>query len=78
MKKEMIKAIRLVKGFNPDLRVKLNTIDKVILYNWIDSNRVGIFGFDMAICPDPVTPEFDKYDRKIWAAVRAVISGHGE
>lgn len=28
MKKEMVKAIRIVNGFNSDLRVKLNTINR--------------------------------------------------
>ncbi len=78
MKKAMIKAIRLVNGWTPDLRIKCDTIYKPSLYDWIEENRIGIFGFSMAIIPDPVTEDYIKYERRIWKAVDAVISGRGE
>ena len=77
MTKEMIKAIRLVNGFNPDLRVNLSYASADDLYDWIEANRIGIFGLrsDMCIKPELTSPEFDKYDRRIKAAVYAVING---
>ena len=73
MKKEMIKAIRLVNGFNPDLRVKLDTtINKSALYDWIDNNRFGILGIDKALIRNS---DYPKYERIVWGAVRCVTMG---
>ena len=47
MKKEMIKAIRMVYGVNPDLRKRLAGINKECLMNWIDENKIGIFGISV-------------------------------
>lgn len=76
MTKQMIKAIRLVNGWNPDLRVKLNTVNKSSLYDWIEANRYGIFdSLDEAMKPDTTSPEWVNYERRIWNAVHAVING---
>lgn len=79
MKKEMIKAIRLVNGFKPDLRVKLTTASRDSLWYWIDNNRFGIFGMDFgASRPDVTSDEWRAYEMAIWRAVDQVIYGYGE
>lgn len=76
MKKEMVKAIRLVNGFNSDLRVKLNTINRNALWDWIDCNRFGIFGYDFGTSkPDATSDEWQAYERTIWCAVDQVVNG---
>lgn len=78
MKKEMIKAIRMVKGWNPDLRVRL-TISQDKLWDWLDENRFGIFGSEFGLSkPAATSPDWEKYERAINAAVRAVVTGRGE
>ena len=53
MKKEMIKAIRMVNGFNPDLRVKLpynrfaSTTQEEVIYNFLLAHLMHIFGIDI-------------------------------
>ena len=76
MNKEMIKAIRLVKGINPDLRVKAN-VNKWDLFSFIDENRFGIFGVDFGLSrPDSVLSDsWPAYEHKIWNAVLSVIEG---
>lgn len=76
MTKEMIKAIRLVYGLNPDLRIKCKTINKQCLYDWIETNRCGIFGLFAATIPPVPSTDFNEYDRMIWHAVYCVINGH--
>lgn len=79
MKKEMIKAIRLVNGFKPDLRVKLTTANRDSLWHWIDNNRFGIFGMDFgASGPDVTSDEWRAYEMAIWRAVDQVIYGYCE
>lgn len=79
MKKEMIKAIRMVKGYTTDLRVNIRAAcRKESLYDWIYENRIGIFGLDMTIVPEVMTPEWKAFDHRIWEAVEAVITGKGE
>lgn len=82
MKKDMIKAVRLVRGLNPDLRVKLTTINRSALYDWIEENRYGILGVDhpseALIKPDGASQEWKAYERMIWKAVDAVIFGTAE
>lgn len=75
MTKEMIKAIRIVNGFNPDLRVKLTNINSNSLRQWIEENRAGIFGIDYAVKPDARSPEWEAYERKLDRAVYAVVWG---
>lgn len=77
MKKEMIRAIRMVNGFNSDLRVRLNGINRSALYDWIDDNRYGIFGCSVHK-PSATSDEWDKYEKMIWRAVNQVISGKGD
>ncbi len=74
MKKEMIKAIRRVNGFNADLRVTLKGINESALYDWIDDNYYGIFGTEF-LKPSWDSNEWDLYERKIWSAVNQVVSG---
>lgn len=74
MKKEMIKAIRMVNGFKTDLRVNLKGISKTALYNWIDENYYGIFGTEF-LKPSWDSNEWKFYEKKIWSAVNQVISG---
>lgn len=38
LKQKEIKAIRIVRGFTPDLRVKLTGVDKESLCQFIDEN----------------------------------------
>ena len=77
MKKEMIKAIRMVYGVNPDLRKRLAGINKECLMNWIDENKIGIFGisvleeFEM----DPTKDGYDEWERFLRSAANDVISG---
>lgn len=77
MKKEMIKAIRMVYGVNPDLRKRLAGINKECLMNWIDENKIGIFGisvleeFEM----DPAKEGYDEWERFLRMAANDVISG---
>ena len=79
MTKEMIKAIRTVHGWKTDLRIKLTTINRDTLYDWIDDNRFGIFGTEFALSkPQPTSPEWDKYERAIWQAVSQVINGNAD
>lgn len=74
MTKEMIKAIRMVKGWNPDLRVKLQC-NHHDLRDWIEDNRIGILGIDMAFKPHIDDPDWRRYNKKIDHAVACVIGG---
>lgn len=76
MKKEMIRAIRLVNGFNPDLRIVLYGVNRNSLYDWIEANRLGIFGISFyPVKPVVTSLEWDKYDNAILKAVHQVIFG---
>ena len=75
MKKEMIKAIRLVNGFNPDLRVKLDTANKSSLYDWIDDNRFGVLGLEKALTKDS---DYPRYEKIVRGAVNCVVSGEAD
>lgn len=84
MKKEMIKAIRMVNGLNPDLRVDLEGINRNAMYDWIEANRLGIWSsthehYTLLIeKPSWDSPDYDKYTKIIWVAVSQVISGKGD
>ena len=55
MKKEMIKAIRSVKGYTTDLRVDISpACNKSAVYDWIQDNAVGIFGKEKYACIPPI------------------------
>ena len=66
---EAIKAIRFVNGFNTDLRVKLMTINKSALFDWIQDNEVGIFGMDISPRPDSTDDAWDRYEGMLWRVV---------
>lgn len=72
---EKIKAIRIVLGFNDDLRVKLKNAKKESIFDFMDANRYNIFGVDheLANRPDPGSNEWDIWERKMWRAVSEVI-----
>lgn len=76
LNKETIKAIRIVRGFNPDLRVKLTAINRDALWAWIRENRFGIFGLDFFPAdPLPTSAEWDRFEKAIDHAVGQVING---
>lgn len=74
MKKEMIKAIRMVNGYNPDLRVKLpydrfaETVYEEVIFNFLCNHLLDIFGIDIyeklgvVFNPQP-TKEADDYGK---------------
>ena len=72
MKKEMIKAIRLVIGFKPDLRIKLTTANENALYDFIDNHSYAILGYKKAMLKHD---DFPRYERAVWAAVHNVVYG---
>lgn len=73
--KDMIKAIRTVKGWTSDLRKSLTACNKDCLYSWIEENRITVIGPEMAIKPNPCSDEWDDYERQIWHVVHQVITG---
>lgn len=76
LSKEEIKAIRIVRGFTPDLRVKLTGADKESLWQFIDENIFGLMGDDIGtIKPIWSDPEFEKYEKYINRLVNQVIEG---
>ena len=74
----MIKAVRMVNGINPDLRIKADNINKTAMYEFLREHRSAIFGSKYSVVPDPASKEFDKFDRMINNAVYSVIEGKGE
>lgn len=77
MKKEMIKAIRMVYGVNADLRKRLAGINKECLMNWIDDNKIGIFGLSIMdeYETDPTKDGYDEWERFLNQAVEDIITG---
>lgn len=71
--KEEIKAIRIVRGFTPDLRIKLNNVDKESLWKFIDENIFGLVG--VADRPAWNDPEFDEWEKYINRLVSQVVEG---
>lgn len=71
---EAIRAIRFVKGYNPDLRVKLNRACRSSFWDWIDENRYGLLGVDVGFMkPDATSDDWDKYEKMIYDVVDQVI-----
>jgi len=68
-----IKAIRFMLGYKTDLRVRLNNDVKDVIFNFIQSNEVEIFGPDIAPRPSVLSDEWEKYESMIWCVVRQVI-----
>ena len=71
--KEEIKAIRIVRGFTPDLRIKLNNVDKESLWKFIDENIFGLVG--VADRPSWNATEFDEWEKYINRLVSQVVEG---
>ena len=76
--KEEIKAIRIVMGFNRDLRKKLIGVRTEYIYEFIRNNREGIFGPEYRIFPDIIKEQEAWVNLRniIKAAARQVINGH--
>lgn len=71
---EAIKAIRFCAGFNPDLRITLSKSAKGALYDWIETNKLKLFGLDfMDLCVTYESDDWDKYERMIKNVVNQVI-----
>lgn len=76
--KEEIKAIRIVMGFNRDLRKKLTGVKTECIYEFIRNNREGILGPEYRKLPDIIK------EQEVWinlrnlmkAAASQVINGH--
>ena len=74
--KEEIKAIRIVRGFTPDLRIKLNNVDKESLWKFIDENVFGLLGAEVGTDrPAWNDPEFDEWEKYINRLVSQVVEG---
>lgn len=74
--KEQIKAIRIVRGFNPDTRLKLYGVNRDALWYFIDRNSYGLLGAEFATSkPTPLSDEWDDYERCILNMVNQVIEG---
>ena len=70
---EAIKAIRFCTGYNPDLRIKLNGLNKSSLWYWIDENRFGVLGWAAGCMkPSPTSNDWDKYERMLNDVVRQI------
>ena len=71
---EAIKAIRFCNGFTTDLRIVLSKADKSALYDWIETNKLGLFGLDfMDICVTYESDDWNKYERMIKNVVNQVV-----
>lgn len=77
LSKEKIKAIRIVNGFNSDLRVNLRGINRRSLFEWMEANRYGIFGQDSDLANKPSWDDerFPNWEHKMNLAVTQVIEG---
>lgn len=74
--KEEIKAIRIVRGFTPDLRIKLNNVDKESLWKFIDENVFGLLGAEVGTDrPAWNDPAFDGWEKYINRLVSQVVEG---
>lgn len=70
--REEIKAIRIVMGFNRDLRKKLNGVKVEFIYNFIKENRAGILGAEYNEFPDVVK------EQENWINLRNLIKAAAE
>ena len=71
---EAIKAIRFCNGFTTDLRVVLSKADKSALYDWIETNKLGLFGLDFIdLCVPADSDDWNKYERMIKNVVNQVV-----
>lgn len=76
--KEEIKAIRIVMGFNRDLRKKLTGVRTEYIYEFIRNNREGIFGIEYRKLPNVIKEQeaWVNLRNLIRAATIQVINGH--
>lgn len=76
--KEEIKAIRIVMGFNRDLRKKLTGVRTEYIYEFIRNNREGIFGIEYRKLPNVIKEQeaWVNLRNLIRAAAIQVINGH--
>lgn len=70
--REEIKAIRIVMGFNRDLRKKLNGVKIEFVYDFIKENRAGILGAEYHKFPDVVK------EQENWINLRNLIKAAAE
>ena len=70
--REEIKAIRIVMGFNRDLRKKLNGVKIEYIYDFIKENRAGILGAEYRQLPDVVK------EQENWINLRNLIKAAAE
>lgn len=70
---EAIKAIRFCYGMPIDLRYKLQNYNKNMLYDWIELNKVHLFGHEILdISVSATDDNWHKYEHMIWDVVRQV------
>lgn len=72
---EMIKAIRIVRGFKPDLRVKIKRANRDCMYDFIDGIFPDLFGLDVLGKKYDDGLLSDRYERAVWTCVNAVCDG---
>ncbi len=71
---EAIKAIRFCNGFTTDLRIPLKGINKSALYDWIEANKLGLFGIDfLDLCVSSTDANWNKYEKMIKNVVSQVV-----
>ena len=71
---EAIKAIRFVNGFNTNLKTSLKGINEESLWWYLSKNEIALFGTCMIkMHPDPLSDEWDKYNRMINGVVRQIV-----
>lgn len=75
--KEEIKAIRIVMGFNSDLRIKLNNVNRISIWYFIEDNRFGLLGADFGISRPEITDfyKWKNYEDCIYRMVIQVVNG---
>lgn len=78
--KEMVKAIRLLNGYNTDLRVDISgAVNQSSMWDFIDSIFVNLFGLDAIANKWQGEPGHqsltDAYERIIRRCVKGVCTG---
>ena len=75
--KEEIKAIRIVMGFNSDLRIKLDNVNRTSIWHFIDDNRFGLLGVNFGMSRPEIVDfyKWKDYEDCIYRMVTQVING---
>lgn len=74
--KQQIKAIRIVKGYNNDLRIDISTaVNKNDMWHFIDENIAGLLGIDIISCKYKDSIMTAEYENNINWLVDGVCSG---